>query len=116
MTITKLLTHEAVLEEIGARLAQRRLALQMTQAAVAEEAGLAKRTVERIEAGATAQLSSLVRVLRVLGLVERLNDLVPEAGPRPMDLLKLRGKQRQRASAKRRPDGLSKEWTWDEEG
>lgn len=115
ITIIKLMTDEVILGEIGGRLAQRRLDLQMTQAAVAEEAGLAKRTVERIEAGATAQLSSLIRVLRVLGLLERLDDLVPEAGPRPMDLLKLRGKQRQRASAKRRLD-RTKEWTWDEEG
>ncbi len=116
ITITKLLTDEAVLEEIGGRLAQRRLDLQMTQAEVAEEAGLSKRTVERIEAGATAQLSSLIRVLRVLGLLQRLDDLVPAAGPRPMDLLKIQGKQRQRASAKRRPDRLTKEWTWDDDG
>ncbi len=51
MKITGLLTDEAVLAELGARIAGRRVELQLTQAAVAEQAGIAKRTLERMEAG-----------------------------------------------------------------
>ena len=65
MKITGLLTDDAVLAELGARIAARRLELQLTQAAVAEQAGIAKRTLERIEAGQTSQLTTLVRVLRI---------------------------------------------------
>ena len=50
MKIDKQLTPEAVLEELGRRLARRRLDLGMTQADAAEQAGLGKRTVERTEA------------------------------------------------------------------
>lgn len=111
MKIEGLLTDETVLAELGRRLAQRRLELQLTQEVLAEQAGVSKRTVERIEAGATAQTSTLVRVLRVLELLDRLETLVPEAGPRPMDLVRLKGKARKRASGRRK--SRDKEpWHW----
>jgi transcriptional regulator with XRE-family HTH domain len=114
MKITNLLSNDAVLDELGARLARRRLDLQLTQAAVAEQAGVAKRTLERIEAGASAQLSTLIRVLRVLDALPGLDALVPEAGPRPMDLLKRGGKVRQRAPHHRSAPA-EKPWSWDDE-
>ena len=58
----------------------------------------AKRTVERIEAGSSAQMSSVIRILRTLELLPRLDHLFPETEPRPMDLLKRKGKPRRRAS------------------
>lgn len=60
MKITGLLTDDAVLAELSARIAGRRVELQLTQAAVADQAGIAKRTLERMEAGQTSQLSTLV--------------------------------------------------------
>jgi transcriptional regulator with XRE-family HTH domain len=51
MKITSTLTDDAVLAEIGERLCARRLELQLTQAVVAEQAGIAKRTLERMESG-----------------------------------------------------------------
>ena len=106
------MTDDAVLEELGRRLGRRRLALQLTQAKLAEQAGVSKRTVERVEAGAGAQTLSLVRILRVLGLLQGLNQLIPETGPRPMDLLKLKGKERQRASSRRTANQTGKTWSW----
>lgn len=87
----------------------------ITQADLAKEAGVSKRTVERIEAEASAQMSSVVRLLRVLDLLPGLDQLVPEPGPRPLDLLKRQGKVRQRATAKRKPDRTDKQWSWDDE-
>ena len=113
MKIEGLLTDEAILSELGGRLAQRRLGLELTQAELAEQAGVSKRTVERIEAGATTQLSTLVRMFRALDLLDRLDALIPQSGPRPMDLLKLKGKERQRAPRrKKRPGG--EPWQWGE--
>ncbi|NOX42662.1 MAG: transcriptional regulator [Gammaproteobacteria bacterium] len=114
MKISKLLTDDAILAEIGGRVARRRLDLQLTQADVAEQAGIAKRTVERTESGASAQMSSMIRILRVLDLLPGLDGLIPDAGPRPMDLLKRKGKVRQRASSRRRTDRPDKPWSWDE--
>ncbi|MEE4216233.1 MAG: helix-turn-helix transcriptional regulator [Xanthomonadales bacterium] len=115
INLSELLTDDAVLAEIGARLARRRLDLQLTQADLAEQAGVAKRTVERIEAGASTQLSTLVRLLRVLDLLPRLDQAIPEQPPRPMDLLRRKGKQRQRASSRGRQAETGKPWAWNDE-
>jgi DNA-binding XRE family transcriptional regulator len=114
MKIEGLLTDEAILAELGGRLAQRRLELQLTQEMLAEQAGVSKRTVERIEAGATTQSSTLIRVLRVLDLLDRLETLAPGAGPRPMDLIRLKGKARKRASGKRKSTDKGS-WQWGDE-
>jgi transcriptional regulator with XRE-family HTH domain len=108
----KKLTDDAILGELGRRLAQWRLARGLTQANLARQAGVSKRTVERMEAGAAVQILSLVRVLRVLDLLPGLDRLVPETGPRPMDLLKLRGKIRQRASSGAQENRIPAGWSW----
>ncbi len=113
MKISELLTDEAILAEIGERIARRRLDLELTQAAVAEQAGIAKRTLERAEAGHSAQMSSLIRILRVLDGLPGLDRMLPEAGPGPMDLLKR--KVRQRASRRRVSNQPEKPWSWDDE-
>ena len=115
MKITPELTDDAVLTELGTRLARRRIDLQLTQEALAEQAGIAKRTLERMEAGYSSQLSSLVRVLRVLDALPGLDSLIPETGPRPMDLLKHKGKPRQRASGRRTARPAGKAWSWDKD-
>ena len=66
MRITSELTDTAVLHEIGDRLERRRIDAGLTQAQLAEEAGISKRTVERIEAGHSTDFVMLLRVLRVL--------------------------------------------------
>lgn len=115
MKISKILTDDAILAEIGERVARRRLDLQLTQAEVAEQAGVAKRTVERMEAGASAQMASVVRILRILDLLPGLDRMIPAAGPRPMDLLKQKGKVRRRASRRRQSTQSGKPWSWDGE-
>ncbi|MGA7966821.1 MAG: helix-turn-helix transcriptional regulator [Gammaproteobacteria bacterium] len=116
MKLDKNLGDSAVLEALGKRLARRRLDLKLTQAKTAEQAGVSKRTVERLEAGASVQLSSLIRVLRVLDLMDGLEQLAPPAGPRPMDLLQLKGKSRQRAPASGGDEKPAEsDWTWGSE-
>lgn len=106
-------TAEALLSELGGRLARVRLDRNLTQAGLAEQAGVSKRTVERLESGAAAtQLSGFIRVCRALGLLERFDLLIPESLPSPIVQLKLRGKQRRRASSAQAPDRPSKKWVW----
>ncbi len=114
MQINKLMTDDAILAELGQRLAQRRINAQLTQADLAREAGVSKRTVERIEAGASAQMASLIRIFRVLDLMSALDDFIPPASPRPMDLVKAKGKIRKRVSSGRKDSGSDKPWTWNE--
>ncbi len=115
MKISSLLTDDSILAELGQRLAARRVEMQLTQAEVAEQAGVGKRTLERMEAGHSSQLSSLVRVLRVLDALPALESLLPGTGPRPMDLLQRGGKPRQRATGKRGKSSPDDSWRWGDE-
>ncbi len=116
MKITDILADDAILTELGKRIAQSRINAQLTQAQLAEQAGVSKRTIERIEAGQSAQMLSMIRVFRVLGVLSALDQMISDVGPRPMDLLKLQGRQRQRAfSGRRQEPDTDKEWSWDDE-
>lgn len=115
MKIGLQLTDEGILRELGERLTGARLERNLTQAALAEQAGVSKRTVERLESGEVAtQLSGFVRVCRALGLVERFDALVPEPAPSPIAQLKLQGRKRKRASGKKVASSAPKKWTWGE--
>jgi transcriptional regulator with XRE-family HTH domain len=113
MKITPNLADAGILQELGGRLAHARLERNLTQAALAEQAGVAKRTVERLESGEVAtQLSGFLRVCRVLGLMERFDTLIPEAAPGPIAQLKMHGRRRQRARGKKAAAGKPQKWTW----
>ena len=119
MKIISELTDMAVLHEIGSRLERRRIDAGLTQAELAQEAGISKRTVERIEAGHSADFVLLIRALRVLKLFEALDQLVPDLPQSPLTLLKSRGRVRKRVGHSRRPaDGTALKpatpWKWRE--
>ena len=116
MKIIKQATDEAILGELGGRLARVRLNRNLTQSRLAEQAGVSKRTVERLETGSVAtQVSSFIRVCRVLDLVERFDLVVPESVPSPVEQLKLHGRARQRASTGKEKKASSKKWQWGDE-
>jgi transcriptional regulator with XRE-family HTH domain len=121
MKITTELTDIAVLHEIGGRLERRRIDAGLTQAQLAEEAGISKRTVERIEAGHGSDFVMLLRALRVLKLFAALDQLVPDLPQSPLMLLKGRGRVRKRVGhARRSPDSTAAApkpappWKWRE--
>lgn len=116
MRFTTHLTDDALLAMLGERLARLRLTKNLTQRQLAEQAGLGLRTVQRLEQGAAAsQLSSFLRICRVLGLAENLELLVPEPQASPIDRLKLEGRKRQRASGRKpAPKHAAKPWNWGE--
>lgn len=111
MKISNQLVDEAILRELGERLMRVRLQRNLTQAELAIEAGVSKRTVERMEAGGATQLVNLVRVCRALGLVEGFETLIPPTVPGPVAQLKLRGKERKRASSVKPAEPAGK-WQW----
>jgi transcriptional regulator with XRE-family HTH domain len=109
---------EALLKSLGTRIARIRIALNLTQEQLATQAGLGLRTIQRLELGATAtQLSGFIRVCRVLGLIDGFDTLIPEPALSPVAQLKLRGKERKRASQPRteKPSANSTTWQWADE-
>jgi transcriptional regulator with XRE-family HTH domain len=116
MKLTNFLTDAAVLQELGRRLARHRLDKNVSQAKLAREAGVARRTVQRLEGGESVQLTSFLRVLRVLGLAANAELLVPEPTVSPMEMLRLQQQRRQRAGSSKAPSpDEPSSWTWGDE-
>lgn len=108
---------DVVGRELGQRIQRLRLERNLDQRQLASEAGIGRVTLQRLEEGKSVNLTSLLRVLRGLGLLERVNQLVPDPVPSPIEQLERGGRQRQRA----RPsssgnDQESLPWSWRDEG
>jgi transcriptional regulator with XRE-family HTH domain len=103
---------KAILRELGERISRYRLNRNMTQSALADEAGISERTMIRLENGEPSQILNFVRVLRVLDLLENLEALVPEPPLSPIQQVKMHGKQRQRASSSPTMGETKEPWSW----
>lgn len=110
MQIDDQATDKIILQEIGNRLEQLRLNKNLVRTMLAEQSGVSKNTIERLESGESVQLTSLIRVCRALGILSRFEAVFPQLAPSPIALLNLQGKKRRRASNRR--DQIDKTWKW----
>lgn len=90
------MTNTAIAAELGNRLEQLRLERNMTQIALANEVGITAKSYRQLIAGG-GKLENVIAALRALNCLEQLDNFLPETPPSPLEQLKLRGKQRQRA-------------------
>ncbi|WP_340064755.1 helix-turn-helix transcriptional regulator [Ascidiimonas aurantiaca] len=110
MTSFSKLTDQHILEELSRRVRQRRLNLNITQKQLAKSAGVHLQTIKKFEAGNNIQLLTLIQVLRVLGDLDTLNLFLPDPGISPVQLVKLKGKSRERASGESSIDKPNSSW------
>lgn len=101
---------EAIEASLGHKLEQLRLSKNINQSVLAAEAGVSRRTITRLENGAGTSLDTLIRVLRALGVVDRLATLLPDPATRPVERIKLGGRERKRARMK--PGAGAEPWAW----
>jgi len=94
------LSPAAIAEDLGNRLKQARLNANMTQVEVAELAGVTRKSVLNAEKGKT-QLEVLIAIMIALKLTQQLNNFLPVVAISPIQLAKLQGQKRQRASRQR---------------
>ena len=106
-------TSRTLRAEFGRRLARQRLARNVTQAAVAESAGVGLRTLRRIEAGEPSGFDSVLRIAIALGLADALISGVPEHAIRPIERVDSPRGERQRARS-RKTSEASRRWSWSE--
>ncbi len=102
----------AILREIGQRLKRRRLEKNLSQQNLAVAAGLNRTTISEIERGAPFGVLSLIQILRALNALEALDAFLPPPGPSPLQLARMKGRQRQRASRQPpiKPDKGDAQW------
>jgi len=96
---TETMSDKAILGELGNRLQRERLNRNMTQAELALKAGISLRSLQYLETGRPCTLASLIKILRALGNLASLDAFFPEPGLSPVQLARLKGRERQRASS-----------------
>ena len=100
----------------GRKLEAYRLARGIRQEDLAEQAGLSRSTLHRLETGKGGTLDSLFRVMRALELGERLDSLVTDAEVSPLDPRSAEPRRRQRATGPRKSVAKDQatDWSWGE--
>ena len=99
--------------EIGTQLAKIRLARNITQQTLAEEAGIGLRTLRRLETGQTSSFDSFLRIVIALSLTDELLGAFPSHEIRPIERMDSRRQERKRARLdKSAPDDVP--WSWGE--
>jgi len=101
------MNNQAIAAEIGQRIAHLRLEKNLSQQQIADEIGMSRMAYGKIEKGA-AKFENIIAALRALNQLNLVENFIPEATFSPMQQLKLKGKQRQRATHKK-TDGLNTE-------
>ncbi len=112
---------ERMLGGIAESLKQERLQQNLSQQQVAEIAGISRRTLVDAETGNNISVQTLIKILLALNAEHRLASLLESPGISPVELSKLKGKMRQRATGSRSQSDNDTEsgktstddgWTW----
>lgn len=93
------MSDKSIISLIGEYIKHQRLAQNKTQAKIAENAGVNRWTLSKIENGEPISLLSLIQILRALNALDILSVFEIETQLSPLALAKLEKQKRQRASA-----------------
>ncbi|MFT5372074.1 MAG: transcriptional regulator with XRE-family HTH domain [Lysobacterales bacterium] len=97
-----------ILSELGSRVRALRLSFRYSQVELADKADVGKTTVQRLENSGQVSLDSLLKILRVLGAHEAIENIAPALDFDPQAAFEDRQKNqlkmpmRKRVSRKRR--------------
>lgn len=91
MEQTEPTTNNDILLLLAKRLKDYRLAARMSQKELAEQSGVSQTTISHFEQGVNRNLTlnNFISLLRVLGLEQRIGDVMPELPMPPMALRKI---------------------------
>ena len=104
-------TSEQIEAVLCKRLESIRLSRNITQAQLAEEAGVSPRTIGRLEKGQGVSVDTFIRIMIALGIQQSLEALLPDPTVRPIERVGIGAGERKRA----RPTQSSNErptWSW----
>lgn len=112
MRITESMYENEILKELGKRIKQHRISLNITQADLAKKCGISASTEIRIESGVDSKISNYIKILIALGLVENLNILIPEA---QLDFKALYEQKPQKQRARSNTQKNKSNWVWEDD-
>lgn len=93
------MSDKAIIQEIGRRVKRKRLEGNFTQQEIADLTGMSRSTVSDLERGNPFEILTLIQILRALNALDEIDSFLPDPGISPLQLAKMRGKERQRASS-----------------
>ena len=112
MHITGFENENLILRELGNRLKQYRISLNLTQSDLSQKCGISMSTVVRIENGDDTKISNYIRILSGLDILENINTLIPEESA---DYKQLFEERTQRKRVRLKKESNVPEWIWGED-
>lgn len=112
MKITGNENEKTILMELGSRIRQQRLSLDLTQAELADRCGISLSTEIRIENGDDSKMTNYIKILSAFSMSGNFDILIPEAQP---DYKSLFEENPKRKRAKSKKAKTSSTWTWGED-
>lgn len=112
MKITGNESEQLILKEIGERIKQQRIAMNITQAELSEMCGVSLSTEQRIENGVDSKFSNYIKILSALNISANLDILIPEAQRNLKDYFEEKP-ARQRAKSGKAKSNTG--WVWGED-
>lgn len=106
------MSDSAIVRQLGAFIKHTRMQQDITQARLAEMAGLNRWTISQIENGESVTLTTLIQVLRALDVLYVLNPFEINNEISPIEYAKLQEKKRKRASSKGTKNDKKEELGW----
>lgn len=101
-------------KRIGEKLKAIRLKRNITQQSIAEESSISLSSVKKVENGEIGSFDTLLRMLRTLGMLESISELIEEEELSPNEYYemvnKIRNHTRKRAIGKLQTDKEESEW------
>ena len=91
MNNTNYITNQDIMLLLAKRIKEYRLAARMSQREMAEKSGVSLATISHFEQGVNQNmtLNNFISLLRIVGMEQRISDLLPELPMPPMALKKI---------------------------
>lgn len=112
MKIDKNISEILIKKEIGERIRDRRIAMDMTQLEFSQKCGLSLSTVIRIENGDDTKISNIIKIMRCFDAVSNLDLLIPE---QEEDYKALFENKTPKKRVRKSKDGPKRKWVWGDE-
>ena len=112
MKITGNESEQVILKEIGMRIKQYRISLNITQVDLANKCGTSISTVVRMENGEDSKLSNYLKIMNALSLSQNIDILIPELQP---DFKALFEQKPPRQRVKQKNIKNKSDWVWGED-
>lgn len=112
MKISNYNDEKSILAELGSRIQQYRVSLNITQSELAQRCGLSLKTIARTEMGYDTKFSNLIKILNEIGLSENLEILIPEPQPDYKALFEEKTIRKRARPDKKKTDNA---WVWGED-